>query len=380
MKILQLTPEYPPFYCGGVGNSVYEVARRMQALGHKVEVIAPNGYGNKCEPKYEAHRLFALRIRRHWGEIAVCPTILREIKAVDFEVAHAHTPQKFFAESIYIFNLLAKRKKPYVVSIRLINRSLKPFLLSISDVYRKLVEKKIFKRASKIIVQSKANKAFMIRNCGAHPSKIAIVPNGVDTSFFNPKSIEDNQFEQNQKGDKTLLFAGRLTSQKGVDVLLNAFAEIRQKHHNLKLLIAGDGPLRSYLRNLSSILNLQAAVIFLGAVSHSEMPKLYFASDIFVLPSLSESFPNSLLEAMAMEKTIVATAVGAIPEIIRNGEEALIVPPGNSKSLTGAVERLLSDDELVKKLSKRARALVKKKYTWESVARKTLKIYKEILN
>ena len=248
MKILQLTPEYPPFYCGGVGNSVYEVARRMQVLGHKVEVITPNGYSDKCERKY-IHRLFVLRITRHWGEIAVCPTILREIKALDFEVAHAHTPQKFFAESIYLFNLLAKRKKPYVVSIRLINRSLKPFLSSISDVYRKLVEKKIFKRASKIVVQSKANEAFMIRNCGVRPSKIAIVPNGVDTSFFNPKSIEDNPFKYDLKDEKIVLFAGRLTSQKGLDVLLKALAGMSKKHHDFKLLIAGDGPLRSYLKN-----------------------------------------------------------------------------------------------------------------------------------
>ena len=380
MKILQLTPEYPPLYCGGVGNSVNEVVSRMQALGHKVEVIVPNGYSGKCESKPEAHRLFALRIRRHWGEMAICLTILREIKAIDFEIAHAHTPQKFFAESIYIFDLLAKRKKPYVVSIRLINRSLEPFLLSVSHVYRKLVEKRIFTRASKIIVQSKVNRAFMIHNCGVCPSKIAIIPNGVDTSFFDSKSIEDNPFKYNQKDEKIILFAGRLTSQKGLDVLLKAFAEIKNRHHNLKLLIAGDGPLKSYLKNLSGILGLEGAVNFLGAVSHAEMPKLYTVADIFVLPSLSESFPNSLLEAMAMEKAIVATRVGAIPEIIRNNEEALTVPPGDLKSLAGAVERLLSEGELAKKLSKSARALVKKKYTWESVTRKTLKVYEEILS
>ncbi len=379
MKILQLTPEYPPQYCGGVGNSVHEVVNNMQELGHDVEVIAPRGYNSKGKSKSGVHHIFAAKIIRDWGELAICPTILSEIKKIDFEIAHAHTPQKFFAESICLFDLLSKRKKPYVVSIRLINQSLPPLLSGSSHVYRKLIEKKIFKRASRMVVQSEANRDFIISNCGVFPSKIEIIPNGVDTSFFDSNLIGDNRFISDQKDWTTILFAGRLTSQKGLDVLLRAFAEIIQKHRDLKLLVAGDGALKTDLESLCRTLGLQQNVDFLGAISRAEMPKLYKAADIFVLPSISESFPNSLLEAMAMEKPIIATRVGAVPEIIQDGKEALLVSPGDQKSLARAIERLVSDDGLDKRLSRNAKILVKKKYTWESVTQKTLKIYEDIL-
>ncbi|MEJ2103803.1 MAG: glycosyltransferase family 4 protein [Ignavibacteriaceae bacterium] len=378
MKILQLTPEYPPFSSGGVGNSVFEVVNQLKKLGNDVEVIAPNGYPRTNHSNSKVHHIFAAKIKRHWGELAICPTILNDIRQIDFEIAHAHTPKKYFAESIYLFNLLARKKKPYVVSIRLINQSLPPFLSSVADVYRKLVEKKIFKKASNMVVQSELHKHFLINVCGISSSKIAIIPNGVDTTFFDPNSSGHHLLNPGQNS-KTILFVGRLTSQKGLDVLLKAIAILIKRNHDLRVMVAGGGPLKSDLEHLCKTLGIQKNVVFLGPVNHSDIPKVYAMADIFVLPSISESFPNTLMEAMAMERPIVATKVGAVPEIIQDGKEALLVLPGDVEGLASSIERLVLKDDLAKNLAKNARELVKKQYTWQSVAKKTLEVYEKIL-
>jgi glycosyltransferase involved in cell wall biosynthesis len=148
----------------------------------------------------------------------------------------------------------------------------------------------------------------------------------------------------------------------------------------LKLLVAGGGPIRSELEYLSQTLGIRKNVEFLGRIEHSRIPEIYARADVFVLPSISESFPNTLMEAMGMQLPIVATKVGAVPEIIEDSKEALLVSPGDEIALANGIERLLTNDELAKNLAKNARELVTTKYSWESVAKKTLDVYEKILH
>lgn len=384
MKILQLPPGYPP-EIGGVENSVYQVVKRMQSLGHQVTVITANPSSTKnfkaCSLP-EARRLpVLLSVQGNWGDVKFCPTIIRELRAVDFDIAHAHTPRKFFAESLALYKLLSRRKFPYVVSVRLINMSLPAFFRAVNNVYRKTIERLVFRNAARIVVQSKANKHFLMEVCGLSEEKIVIIPNGIDTIFFGPViKKKRNQRQAHKLTERIILFVGRLTSQKGLDFLLEAFVEVQKTVPNARLMVVGDGPMRSHFIKMAERLKIGLKVTFLGSVAYEEMPQLYSISDIFVMPSLSESFPNALLEAMAMKKAIVSTKVGVIPEMLKARETALLVNPRETKELENAILHFLGDERLSLRLGENARKLAVEEYSWESVVARTLSMYEQVLS
>ena len=380
MQILQVTSGYPPMI-GGVENSVHQMVTRLRSRGNDVRVITAGVYGSGLQDG--VWRLpVSLKIERSWGDLLFCPSIFYALKNTPFELVHSHTPRKFFAEAVALYKLFSKRKFPYIVSIRLLNTSLTGFGKGLSDVYQKIVEKKVFQNAKYMVVQSEFNKAFVIKNFKIAADKIHIVPNGVDSDVFNPVLVNakniGNQLEL--EGKKVIFYSGRLTGQKGIMYLLHALQKVKKRIHNVVLLIAGDGPQEQLLRRTTASLGLVDNVIFLGKIDHKKIPDLYAVSDIFVLPSLSESFPNVMLEAMAMRKPIVITKVGVVPELLDDHENAILVEPGNSVELANSIVELLIDESLAANLGTRARDLVCKKYTWERVVDQTLALYEAALS
>lgn len=379
MRIVQVTPGYPPML-GGVENSVHELVNRLKALKHEVSVIT----ASSGRPIIEENvwRLQALlKLERSWGDLIFCPSILCALRKIPFEIVHTHTPRKLFAEFVALHKLLSHKKFPYIVSVRLLNTSLTPFLDACAGVYRKTVEKTIFKCAEKVVVQSQANKCFMMQHCGLADEKIEIIPNAVDTRLFNPDRFDMNEVREKYQihADSIILFTGRLTTQKGLEYLFKAFALLKKEIPHLKLLIVGTGPQEGSLRHLSDILGIADQVIFLGNVPHDDMPEIYSLCDIFVLPSLSESFPNAMLEAMAMEKPAVVTRVGVIPEIIMDEQNAISIKPGDSKHLAYEIVRVLSDRSLSGHIARNGRKLVTTEFTWDYVVRRTMELYEKVL-
>jgi glycosyltransferase involved in cell wall biosynthesis len=382
MKILQATPGYPPLI-GGVENSVHEVVKRLRALGHEVIVVTSDEPPVGSEITNHIYRVpVLLKMKGEWGDIPFCPTIFELLRKLDIDIAHTYTPRKFFAESLAIFRMLSRKKFPFIVSVRLINKSLPPFLCAISDVYRKSVERLMFKSAKKVVVQTEANKDILMKECGVRANKIEIIPNGVDTEMFNPSFVNGEHFRQKCRinEEKVVLFVGRLTSQKGLEYLMEAMPLVTREIPNVKLVIAGEGPLKNFLTELCRKLKISSNVIFLGSLLHDDMPRLFAISDVFVLPSLSESFPNALLEAMAMKKAVVVTKVGVAPEILKNRDTGVLIEPGKSDELAREIVQILSNDDLAKHIGKKARKLVQVKFSWDRVVEQTLMLYEKVLS
>jgi len=380
MRILQVTPGYPPML-GGVENSVHELVNRLRSLNHKVYVVTaspdrPSIDGNVWRMPVR------FKLERNWGDLIFCPSILSALKEIPFEIVHTHTPRKLFSEFVALHKLLTRRKFPYIVSVRLLNTSLTPFLDAFSNIYRRTVEKMLFRNAETVIVQTKANKRFLIKNCGIKAEKIEIIPNAVDSGLFDPRLFDPDRIREKYEisGDNIILFAGRLTTQKGLEYLLRAIALVKREIQHFKLLLVGKGPQENALKDLSAALGIADYVFFLGDIPHCRMPELYSLADIFVLPSLSESFPNAMLEAMAMEKPVVATRVGVIPEIIVNGESAITVKPGETRQLADEIVRVLSDEKLSKRIAFNGRKLVTTKFTWDYVVGRTVQLYEKALS
>ena len=180
--------------------------------------------------------------------------------------------------------------------------------------------------------------------------------------------------------ERVVLSVGRLSREKAHDDLLEAFKRLRETKPDisLKLIIVGDGPERARLEATAESLGCKDRVAFAGQVS--DVQPFYAIADVFALPSLSEGSPNVLLEAMAANLPIVATAVGGVPEIVANNESALLVSPNDPPSIAVAIARVLTSKELAQRLTTNAATLVDTRFAPDNYARVLVEIYREVID
>ena len=179
---------------------------------------------------------------------------------------------------------------------------------------------------------------------GLDPARLSVLPNPAPTIQQMPPR-EEVRRELELDGN-VLVFAGRLGPQKAVDVLLEALAE----SDGVTLAIAGDGPERGALERRVAELGLDGRVRFLGSVPRETVLQLFRAADASVLPSAWENFPHTVVEALAVGCPVIATAVGGVPEVVRDGENGLLVVPNDAAGLAAAIRRFFSDAELRERL------------------------------
>ena len=175
----------------------------------------------------------------------------------------------------------------------------------------------------------------------AASSHVHVIPNSVDVARFAMRLYGDRTRERFRVGRDQFLWlaVGRLDEAKDYPNLLNAFSALAQRHPNTRLMIAGDGPLKSDLHSMVQRMDIDSRVHFLGL--SQDMSSLYAASDALVLSSAWEGMPNVVLEAMASRTPVVATSVGAVPEVITDGESGLVVPPHDHQALAHTMERMM---------------------------------------
>jgi glycosyltransferase involved in cell wall biosynthesis len=181
-----------------------------------------------------------------------------------------------------------------------------------------------------------------------------VLPNAIEPD----SSAEEREVLRRRHGidGPTLVFAGRLSVQKSVDVALRALTQLE----GLSLVLAGDGPDAEKLRRLAADLGLDGRARFLGAQPRDVVFELLRAADAVVLSSSWENFPHVVVEALAVGTPVVATATGGVTEIVRDGENGLLVPPGDPEALAGSIRRLFDDDALRARLAERAPASVER--------------------
>jgi glycosyltransferase involved in cell wall biosynthesis len=182
------------------------------------------------------------------------------------------------------------------------------------------------------------------RCCGARD--VRAIPNGVDLPTATGVEAEPAE----------VLFVGRLSPEKGIEELVAAT-------QGMNLVVAGDGPLRRIVPGA------------LGFVPHDEVDRLYERAAVVVLPSYREGLPLCVLEAMAHGRPVVASAVGGIPELVEDGVTGFLVEPGDVAGLRAAIEKLLTDPALRRRLGRAARARVAERCSWDRVTAATVAAY-----
>jgi len=203
--------------------------------------------------------------------------------------------------------------------------------------------------------------------------RIEVVYNAVRLERFGASAPPDLRKELGGEGRPLVLTCARLDEQKGHDVLLRAAAELP----GVAFALAGEGPLRAELEALAAELGLSDRVRFLGR--RDDVPALLAACDVFALPSLYEGSSLAVLEAMAARRAVVSSAIGGTEELIEDGRSGLLVAPGDSEALRGALERALGDASLREALAAAARERVERDFTPEAMVSANERIYAELI-
>ena len=231
------------------------------------------------------------------------------------------------------------------------------------------------RRARRIVPNSFYTKDWMLDVFGdEYRNQVRVIPGGVDINKFRKVATDDIDKMFDIKNEKIVVFAGKLTSYKGVKYLVRAAKKIKGK-----VLILGDGPERKNLEKIAKDEKI-TNVKFLGHLGADTdfLIKFYSRADVFVAPSIwDEPLGLVILEAMACETPVIVTRKGGIPLAVKDGQNGLFIRPRNSKHIADEVNLLLNDDTLRLKMARKAREIAVKRFSWEAIAHRFENIYQK---
>jgi glycosyltransferase involved in cell wall biosynthesis len=387
MNILFLSRDYPPKLIGGVGIYVYEMSRSLAKMGHGAFVIT-EAQDTPLEYIDAGVRVFRVKIKgikaldnprinlngildRLKYSLAVSDKINELCKRYPIDIVESCEAR---AEGFWYYFL--RRSPPLVIKLHTpetLAFKLDHAAKTLDYKLIKLLEEFWINRAWQIIGLSKEVIDLTEQHFRAKFKQVPLIPNPLDIDLFKPSLEPDNS-------ELDILYVGRLEFRKGVHTLIRSMAYVQQYLPETKLTFIGaDCGMKGYLLNKASQLKYPENILFVDQLPRDKLIEYYQKSTICVIPSIWENYPYVCLEAMACEKPIIASDIGGIKDMIINGHNGILVPPGSSKSLGEAIVNLLKDRHLRKKLGVNARESIEQNYTSEKIVQKTLNIYRSLL-
>lgn len=211
---------------------------------------------------------------------------------------------------------------------------------------------------------------------GTPADRITVIPNGVDVGRLEARSRSDLG-DAVPAGSPLVGYLGRLERVKGTEEFLRAAAKLAERYPDAAFVVAGEGSLREESEKLVGVLGIAERVTFAG---HVPDPAPWLAAmDVVVVPSLSEAFGLTAIEAMALEVPVVASDVGGLSEVVSDGETGLLVAAGDTKGIAAAVSRLVDDAELAQRLVRAAKMRVEERYRADRMVAEYLALYRRLL-
>ncbi len=370
IKVLMLGWEYPPYWVGGLGIHCYYLTKALAKLPVRIYFINPHPI-HKKKGNLEIVGLNISQRFKEKGKIVVYGRLrlkkIREftkkvpgiIKKYDFDLIHCQD------EHPIDVSIILKRitKKPLLLTIHstAIDKSRKP------KPQRFKIEKKGMECADRIIAVSNFTKRMMVNRYKINPKKILVIPNAVKQRGLPPRKKEGEK--------KYILYLGRVTYQKGIPYLLEAAAKVVKKDTNVIFLIAGEGDskYRNKLAKQVKRLRLEDNIIFLGYVKDRNY--YYRKAHIFVMPSVSEPFGITPLEAISNGTPAIISKQSGISEILKS---CLKVDYWDVDGLAKKILFLIRDKKAYNKLRREGLKEVRN-FTWEKIAEETFDLYKKMV-
>jgi len=371
MKIAIVISNFLPKWVAGSEVATLNIAQHLVALGHNVHIVTSRDEGmpyESVEGGIHLHRIyrppsnFTGRAIAFWL-IAFWLSVLYSLSRVKPHIIHFQGdflgPCGYFAKRLY--------KRPYVVWSRGYGPKTRARTRA-TATYLKDADAVI---ASTNDIRQELQKIW--------PREISVIPNGIDAERFERVSREDARFQLGiEPAEKIVLFVGRFFPVKGVKYLIAAMPRVRHKEPLARLMLIGSGPEEEELRMLVDELGLSECIHFVGAVQNDSIPAYMVASDVLVLPSLSEGFPMVTVEAMAASLPIVTTDVRGIPSIVEDGINGFLVKPKDAAQIADKVSFILGDPELRRVISTNNKKKAQH-YTWDRVVHDLERVYSKCI-
>jgi glycosyltransferase involved in cell wall biosynthesis len=401
-----VTSSYPKYEGDVTAPFVESIATSVAAGGHEVHVLAPYHPELRHAPLEKGVQLHFFKYSpfRHlniWGYAesleadvrvkgAIYPltpvvfvsslwALWRLTGRIKFDVMHAHWVVPNGPVAAIVARL---RRLPLIISMHGSDVFVAEQSRLISSVARWC-----FRLASAITAPSEdlVNRAIKL---GAPAARCHVVPYGVDPSTFT--RIEGAgpilRRELGLPNDSLVVFSvGRMVYKKGFEYLIRAVPAILREHPNARVVLAGGGDLEERLQSLVRQLGVERSVIMPGWVSRDKMPLYFSGCDLFVLPSVVDQqgnvdgLPNTLLEAMASARPVVATNVAGVPLAVKDGDNGLLVPQKQPGELSSAINLLLDAPELRVQYGEASRRRVEQELNWETTACTFTELYRSAL-
>lgn len=377
---------------GGMNVYVRELSRQLGRLGAKVDVFTRyRNCDHPCEVELgEGSRLVHLGagerpelskydLYDYLPEFAGNVVNYQQEHGLSYDIIHSH-----YWLSGWVGELLkACWNVPHLTTFHTLGRlkGMNPVLEPEPEL-RLSTEERVIRQADRILALTQTEKTQLCEILDAEARKIAVIPGGIDTAIFHPQHRANSRKELGlDAAERMVLYVGRMEPLKGVDILVNALAQMAGVDRLRCIAVGGnandDGEVAG-LKNLAETTGVASRMTFFGPVEHEQLPLYYSAADVTAVPSRYESFGLVALESLACGTPVVASDVGGLPTLVRHDRNGLLVSLFEPGAFAASLSRVLLDPSLRSRLSSNA-AKTAREYSWEGIAPHILGLYREMV-
>lgn len=315
--------------------------------------------------------LRGLNYLRAWREI------LKKASPGTAQIAHLHYFHLPWADYFFI-----RRLKRRALKIVITVHDVVPFH---EELFSRFPLGKIYQSAERIIVHAEANKREIESAFAIDPQRVTVIPHGNYAPYVQPEAIEQGKAKERlgiPRERRVILFFGQIKKVKGLDHLIRAFAQVSKNYPQTLLLIAGQvwkDDFSRYERLIRSLGLEERVYAKIRHIADEEVANYFCAADLVALPYLRIYQSGVLLMACSYGRPVVASAVGGLPEVVKDGETGYLIPPADEVRLAEAIERILADKGRAEEMGRTAREMVETTYSWQKIAAETKKVYETLL-
>lgn len=388
MKICFVNALFYPFK-GGTENHMYELGEALVKSGVEVHVVTARLAGTPAEEKMGGiivHRVPAKMVKivgLYPPPLVLCPEFLQYLAEIDekenFDLFHLHG--RWFPDFTLVRKHCDETNKPLVLTVHNARpNGISPAYTLFGSAYETAIGINVLKAADQLIAVSKWTRDDVLKY-GLDKRKFTVIYNSVNAKRFATAKNPAVKKKLNMKTrDPLLVWVGRVIEQKGLKYLLAAMPQVLKRFPTAKLLLIGTGTELKKLKQQAAKLGISQSVAFYGQENNrKKLNGLLRGSDVYVMPSIWETFGIAALEAMASGLPVVSTDAGGLPELIQNNRNGLVVPMRNAKKLGEALNKLLAKPTLMKKMGQKGRKIAETQFNWGKIAKQTTMVYRKTL-
>lgn len=362
LRIIHLTSEYPPVI-GGVATHVHQLATAMANNGHDVSVVTSSSIDEEIyfnppvyRPSVPHSRLFYTSVLRR--------KLRQYLQENAADIIHVHGMRPLEAS------------KDLGIPVVFTNHT-SGFLQRLEKGGKRRLRNLAWRMSHIPLVLAPSDELIEATLKTGYQGATEFISNGVDADLFYADEKEREKQRSTwgiKENDLVVLLARRLAAKNGVVDFAKACSHLTSD--NIRIVIAGDGDERSAMEEQFTKQAHSSPPLFLGAVVNTDMPNIYRAADICVLPSHYEATSITGLEAMSTSLPLVGTEVGGIPTLVADNESGLLVPPHQPETMGKVIAELAADREKISRMGQAARQRVEQQFTWRAIAEKTVDAYR----